>query len=691
MGLKKREKAHRLRNINRYIFSSLSFKLQVLIIALLAVSMLTLGITANRITEEVIVQNLEAIMDAKLEMVTSSYNQITEDLENLTLQFFANNQIPKALTDLQYADNSYEKYLLTNSLSDQLRNASLTSKYFDSIGIIAPASDTITYHGNSSLFNQWTAEINSISEAGWFQGALEAKGAPLWKVFQDQQGERNIAMVRAIVDFSTMEPMGVVVLLLKNEIMMDFLNQSAYGETAQVMLMDENLEYILTTENRPSEPIFPAMESKEGIDSFDYMDQQNHYLGRMTFLDNGWMVITAISEGELYAPLRSLKNRTNQLSLLFIGISCLFVMLILKYAVIGPLKALMKHMKVVEEGDLTVSVDLETSDEIGQLSRSFNTMVERLKLLISNIINTNETLVKTAATLDEASESIVLSTEKHNEALEEISVGISNQSEDVKGGTEALDRLNKEVGNVVQVTDALKQDSEKMLGLSQRGRGEVTKLQADSRESAEAMDQIAGEMKLLAHNSREIEEMIADIQSISKETNLLALNASIEAARAGESGRGFAVVAAEIRNLAAHSKETSEGIQSIIQRTLEKTASVEAIVENAVYKINRQNERVQETSRAFENINAFVDTLLERVKEMEAGVFTMEKQYEAILKVFSDILMISGENTAIVQEITACSAEEMEQIHRLAEHVKHLRNESDHLKDSIAQFKIINS
>ena len=96
------------------------------------------------------------------------------------------------------------------------------------------------------------------------------------------------------------------------------------------------------------------------------------------------------------------------------------------------------------------------------------------------------------------------------------------------------------------------------------GRRSVDDLSIQAEKIHEANDMVLSAMISLEKNSKTVEEMTAQIFSISSQTNLLALNASIESARAGEAGRGFAVVADEIRKLADETRKLTENIQSIV-------------------------------------------------------------------------------------------------------------------------------
>ena len=110
-------------------------------------------------------------------------------------------------------------------------------------------------------------------------------------------------------------------------------------------------------------------------------------------------------------------------------------------------------------------------------------------------------------------------------------------------------------------------------------------------------------MKRITETSKKIENIIAEIEDIASQTNLLSLNASIEAARAGEAGRGFAVVADQIRQLAEQSKVSTEEIAKIINELNQNANEVMASVKDSVHATDEQGNNILEVADSFEKLN----------------------------------------------------------------------------------------
>ena len=194
----------------------------------------------------------------------------------------------------------------------------------------------------------------------------------------------------------------------------------------------------------------------------------------------------------------------------------------------------MLFTKKISEGDLTVIIDIDQKDEIGNMVSAMLLMSEKLKAVLTEIIS--------------GAENITTGSVQVSSTSQELSHGANEQASSIEEISSTMEEI---AANIQQNTDNAQQ-TEKIASLAQSGIREISK---KSQETLEANKQIA--------------EKIHIVSDIAFQTNILALNAAVEAARAGNHGKGFAVVAAEVRKLAEKSKIAAKEIISLANNSLE--------------------------------------------------------------------------------------------------------------------------
>ncbi|WP_248925152.1 methyl-accepting chemotaxis protein [Paenibacillus hamazuiensis] len=277
------------------------------------------------------------------------------------------------------------------------------------------------------------------------------------------------------------------------------------------------------------------------------------------------------------------------------------------------------------KGDLTARLPEAGQDEIGQLSRSFNTMLGNYQLFMRQIFDSAQQLAA-------ASHQISASTE-------EIAGGSQSQAMASQNLTELFKELSAGMNSVARNTESASELSDKTAKLSSDGNQIVTS-------SMDAMSQLNQQLSEIVQHSDTVGKIIEVIDDIADQTNLLALNAAIEAARAGDQGRGFAVVADEVRKLAERSGEATKEITQIIkmmQESMKKSAAV----------ANESYANSQKSGEAFSGILSMVSEVASRMTEIAAAVEQQSAQSTEILITVETIAASNEESAAAAQEAAA--------------------------------------
>lgn len=214
-------------------------------------------------------------------------------------------------------------------------------------------------------------------------------------------------------------------------------------------------------------------------------------------------------------------------------------------------------------GDLTVEVHADSTDETGALLISMSNMLDKLTWIISGVRGSAQALSSAVGEMVSTSQALAQSSSEQAAAMEETSASIQQMSASV----------NQNSDNA-KVTDGI-----------------ASKAAKEAVQGGEAVKQTVAAMKLIASK-------IGIIDDIAYQTNLLALNAAIEAARAGEHGKGFAVVAAEVRKLAERSQVAAQEIGEVAASSVSLAEKAGKLLDEIVPSINKTSDLVQEIAAA---------------------------------------------------------------------------------------------
>jgi methyl-accepting chemotaxis protein len=285
---------------------------------------------------------------------------------------------------------------------------------------------------------------------------------------------------------------------------------------------------------------------------------------------------------------------------LVIGVIALVVSLVmvgsLNRAIAAPLRHLSGVAERVASGDLTVTVASSDNraDEVGVLAQTFRRMVENLR-------DVNRQIRDGVNVLGSAASEILAATTQVAAAATETAAAVSETTttvEEVKQTSQVSSQKARYVSDSAQKTAQVSQAGKKAMDDAVEGMMRIR----------EQMESIAGSIVRLSEQSQAIGEIIASVNDLAEQSNLLAVNAAIEAAKAGEQGRGFAVVAQEVKSLAEQSKQATAQVRAILTDIQKATSTAVMATEQGSKAVAAG---VKRSTEAGESIRILTESIAE--------------------------------------------------------------------------------
>jgi methyl-accepting chemotaxis protein len=381
-----------------------------------------------------------------------------------------------------------------------------------------------------------------------------------------------------------------------------------------------------------------------------------------------------------------------------------------------PLNRVVTMLGDVGNGDLTVHLDIKSKDEIGEMAKSLNMTLDKIRQLVLVIREKASSLSKigtdlsanmteTASAINEITaniQSLKIQTEKGNSSVEESSTAmekitehidtlnlrIDEQASSVSQSSAAIEEM---LANIQSVTQSLVKNAENTLSLS-----------SASEMGRASLQNVVEDIQGIARESEGLLEINAVMENIASQTNLLSMNAAIEAAHAGEAGKGFAVVADEIRKLAESSGEQSKTISGVLKKmksSIDKiTGSTQTVldkfeaIDHGVRTVSEQEEHIrgamEEQGEGSKQILEAVSRMNEITGRVKDGSTEMLSDSQNVIETSKNMAAVTNEIANGMSEMAVGADQINVAVNRVNEISVENKNNIDDLLHEVGKFKI---
>ena len=549
------------------------------------------------------------------------------------------------------------------SLSDA-DNQKLVNLLAKSTGI---SNVIMTYEDGRNYMSVESSNQFDFRTRDWYKAAKVASSVALTDIYQDKvTGEKVVSATMPVKQGG--QVVGVLLGDIQlGEIISTVSNMRFAGGAAT--LTDQNAVFFASDDpndigRTPSQvsPNFIEMErmfssQQNGHLTFPYLGIQfDGYFQRVNLTDNMyWTLMVFVDQATALAHVDKAEQESIITGFLLFLVSFGAIFVILHYAY-KPLLGLKSAVLDLSQGngDLTQRLEVNSNDDLGQISQGFNQFVENLQQMMLQISNASESISSSLVQLGQTAKENESKLLTHSSETEQVVTAITEMSEGARTVAENVHQSNR-------ITEAASGEAQSSLDIVNNAVSTVSALVTE-------VDDMANRIVSMKQDANRISDVLTVIGEISEQTNLLALNAAIEAARAGEQGRGFAVVADEVRALAARTQNSTTEISDMLSQLLDGTESVVRAMEATKDQCQSTAEKTSEVSESLGMMTVSVkeiddvSTQISAATEEQSTVAEELSRNMLSIREIVESLVSSGQQTVSATESLSESNHELERL-----------------------------
>jgi methyl-accepting chemotaxis protein len=354
-----------------------------------------------------------------------------------------------------------------------------------------------------------------------------------------------------------------------------------------------------------------------------------------------------------------------------------------------PVISLSEAVEKIASGDLALDeIKVKNKDEIGDLAKSFNHMVNNLRELIHQVSSNAEQVAAASEQLSASAEQTSKATELIASTMQDVATGTENQVHSAERTSQTVNEMSIGIQQISSNSQNVSATAIQALDKAGEGNESIQIAVKQMNSINETVTNLSQVISGLGERSKEIEQIIEVITGIASQTNLLALNAAIEAARAGEHGRGFAVVADEVRKLAEQSSDSAQRISQLISAIQTETNKAVQSMEYATKEVLEGIGVVETAGNSFEQIRQSVSEVAGQIQEVSSAVQQMSAGTEQMVHSVKLIREITESTASGTQEVSASTEEQMASMEEISSSSASLSKMAEELQTLISKFKV---
>ena len=676
----------------------INIKLQLLFgFAIPVIFVILVGVISYNKAEEGMIANYEIAtqntIDTEMEYLDFGFSLIRGDISQLKLDSELQSlvggtyKLDKAKAS-SVINKTSSNILIKQTLNGFINNIYIVPKSDQEVITTSKKSTANGYH-EYGYYEEW-----SKTEEG--KAIIEAKNTTWISDHSEMDKLTELNPEEYVLSYMTVFPNKAAVLVvdINKEKVKETLSSIDTTEGAIIALVTAEGKEVVVKEERTPDIVFFEQEFYQnsllteelsGVQYVTYNGQEYLYIYR-TSEETGATLAYLVPREKVTASASAIRGVT----IVLVAIACVVAVITglgISLNITRSMSSIIKRLKKVAEGDLTVQMKTKGNSEFAMLNRHIANMIENTRKLIVEVDEIVSVVNLSAEDVDGVSGQLEQSSNGILEALEEIDIGVSQQANDAQDCLLQMDNLSRTIEEVTEEIGNTSTNSETTKNVVLKSISTMEVLSSQTKDTIEVTSKVKEDVKALEVRSSEIKKFVAIIADIAEQTNLLSLNASIEAARAGEAGRGFSVVAEEIRKLADGSRQAADEINKVVELIEKQTQETVGTATKAEKIVEEQAETVTITKEAFHKIYNATEDVISNVGGVKAKVKGMDKERAGTLEAISSISAVSEETAASSSNVFSIAESQKETVSLLTKASNELKTNMEELKQAVSVFK----